>query len=87
MTPRSKYSSLTSVPGTYAPEEWELAVSIIEFLPHTTLVALNTEYGVTFSGGNDNTDDESLSKTLLHGDIPKEKTMEIIERYKHTFIV
>ncbi len=84
MKPRSKYNSLNNIPDTFTKEEWELAVSVIDFLPHDILVELNNEYGVKFEGGNDQTDDENLINALLGNDISKDQTMEIAHKYKDT---
>ncbi len=82
MYPRSKYNSLTNIPSRFTKEEWELAVSVIDFLPHDILVKLSDEYGIKFEDGNQQTDDENLIHALLVNDITKEQAMEIVEKYK-----
>lgn len=79
---RSKYNSLDNIPENFTKEEWQLAVSVIDFLPHDVLVRLNDEYGVKFDGGNDHATDENLIYALLGNDVTKEQTMEIVEKYK-----
>ena len=84
MIPRKKYNSLTNVPETFTTEEWQLAVSVIDFLPHDILASLAREYGIEFTGGNENTDEETLVHALLATDLKKEETMEIVNRYVET---
>lgn len=84
MKARTKYTNLNNIPQEFTKEEWELAVSVIEFLPHNILVQLNNEFGIKFVGGNETMDDESLITTLLGSDVSKEITMQIANRYKHT---
>ena len=82
MISRSKYNSLESIPKNYTKEEWELAVSVIDFLPHNILVKLNDEYGVIFKGGNEDTDDETLVIGLFNH-LDKGQIMEIVNKNKN----
>lgn len=77
----NKYNSLINIPESFTKEEWELAVSVIDFLPHTILVKLNDEYGVIFKGGNEDTDDETLVFGLFNH-LNKDQIMEIAFRHK-----
>lgn len=82
MTLRSKYNSFSNIPDAFTKEEWELAVSVIDFLPHDILVKLNDEYGVKFEGGNEETDDETLVIGLFNH-LDKGEIMEIVNKYKN----
>ncbi len=79
---KSKYSNLEQPPKSFTLEEWQLAVTVIEFLPHDTLVKLCNEHGVKYRGGNEGMDDENLSRSLLGADVAKDVTMQIVSEYK-----
>jgi hypothetical protein len=72
----NKYNSLVNIPTSFTKEEWELAVSVLDFLPHTVLVELCNKYEIKFEGGNNDTDDETLVFGLFNH-LDKDQIMEM----------
>lgn len=71
-----------NIPEDFTKEEWGLAVSVIDFLPHNILVELCDKYEIRFEGGNKDTDDETLILGLFNH-LSKEEILNIANKYNN----